>query len=189
MYLSTKMVEKRDSQDTNKKANILDLFRTPNLRLTTLCLYFNWLVCGFCFYGLAQYMGHLGGDIFVNIAVSGLIEMPGCVVCIYFMGRFGRRNTMISSQMLAAAACLLIAVVPQGETRLRVSSSGILSASQRFSVTTRNDPTDPDNWAWPTGRQDNWVPKLIPLCPGAQFAHAQLAAPGLRRPDGGTQLS
>ncbi|CAG2061117.1 unnamed protein product, partial [Timema podura] len=63
--------EKRDSQDTNKKANILDLFRTPNLRLTTLCLYFNWLVCGFCFYGLAQYMGHLGGDIFVNIAVSG----------------------------------------------------------------------------------------------------------------------
>nr|CAD7197330.1 unnamed protein product [Timema douglasi] len=129
--------EKRDSQDTNKKANILDLFRTPNLRLTTLCLYFNWLVCGFCFYGLAQYMGHLGGDIFVNIAVSGLIEMPGCVVCIYFMGRFGRRNTMISSQMLAATACLLIAVVPQGEgkpewPKVMLAGLGIVGMSFSF---------------------------------------------------------
>nr|CAD7443349.1 unnamed protein product [Timema bartmani] len=129
--------EKRDSQDTNKKANILDLFRTPNLRLTTLCLYFNWLVCGFCFYGLAQYMGHLGGNIFVNIAVSGLIEMPGCVVCIYFMGKFGRRNTMISSQMLAATACLLIAVVPQGEgkpewPKVMLAGLGIVGMSFSF---------------------------------------------------------
>nr|CAD7195516.1 unnamed protein product [Timema douglasi] len=30
---------------------------------------------------------------------------------------------------------------------------------------------------------------LAPSCPGAQFARAQLAAPGWRRPDGGAQLS
>jgi hypothetical protein len=34
-------------------------------------MYFNWIVCGLCFYGLAQYMGQIGGNIFINVAVSG----------------------------------------------------------------------------------------------------------------------
>jgi hypothetical protein len=57
--------------DNTKKANVLDLFRTPNMRVKTLCMYFNWVVCGLCFYGLAQYMGQIGGNIFINVAVSG----------------------------------------------------------------------------------------------------------------------
>jgi hypothetical protein len=41
------------------------------MRLKTLCMYFNWIVCGLCFYGLAQYMGQVGGNIFINVAISG----------------------------------------------------------------------------------------------------------------------
>lgn len=56
---------------SKEKYNITHLFRTPNLRVKTICVSFNWFVCGICFFGLAQYMGHLDGDIFINVAVSG----------------------------------------------------------------------------------------------------------------------
>lgn len=58
----------------NEKYNITHLFRSPNLRLKTICVSVNWFVCGICFFGLAQYMGHLDGNIFINVAVSGNIR-------------------------------------------------------------------------------------------------------------------
>lgn len=56
---------------SKERYNITHLFRTPNLRLKTICIGINWFVCGSCFFGLAQYMGHLDGNIFINVAVSG----------------------------------------------------------------------------------------------------------------------
>lgn len=58
----------------NEKYNITHLFRTPNLRLKTIYVSVNWFVCGMCFFGLAQYMGHLDGNIFINVAVSGKLQ-------------------------------------------------------------------------------------------------------------------
>lgn len=58
---------------SNEKYNITHLFRTPNLRLKTVCVGINWFVCGSCFFGLAQYMGHLDGNIFINVAISGKV--------------------------------------------------------------------------------------------------------------------
>lgn len=56
---------------TNEKYNITHLFRTPNMRLKTICIIINWFLCGSCFFGLAQYIGHIDGNIFINVAISG----------------------------------------------------------------------------------------------------------------------
>lgn len=63
-------------KETKDKYNITHLFRTPNLRLKTVCICINWFVCGSCFFGLAQYMGYLDGNIFVNVAISGKFNGP-----------------------------------------------------------------------------------------------------------------
>lgn len=99
----------------DNKGNLFDLFRTPNLRKKTLAVFFNWMVCGLCFYGLAQYMGEIGGNIFINVASSGLIELPGAFLCIYLMEKFGRRNTLLSANLVTAMACILITFLPQSE--------------------------------------------------------------------------
>lgn len=65
------------------RGNILDLVRTPNMRSKTLCMCFNWLVCGMGFFGVAQYIGDSEGDIFMNVAVSAALELPGTFLCIY----------------------------------------------------------------------------------------------------------
>ncbi|XP_049846933.1 organic cation transporter protein-like [Schistocerca gregaria] len=130
-------VSATEKKDVEEKGNILDLFRTPNMRMKTLCMYFNWFVCGLCFYGLAQYMGQVGGNIFINVTISGVIEMCGPFICIYCMGKFGRRNTLIGGHMLAAAACLLVMVVPRGDgvaewPGILLAALGIIGMSTSF---------------------------------------------------------
>ncbi|XP_067000200.2 organic cation transporter protein [Anabrus simplex] len=125
---------KEKGAEPERTGNMLDLFRTPNMRVKTLCIYYNWMVCGLCFFGLAQYIGHVGGDIFINVAVSGVIEIPGALLCIYWMDRFGRRPTLLSGQLLAAAACLLLIAVPSDLTwpTVTLAAVGILGMSTSF---------------------------------------------------------
>lgn len=113
-----KTMESRPEPSVDEsKGNLFDLFRTSNLRKKTLAVFFNWMVCGLCFYGLAQYMGEIGGNIFINVASSGLIELPGAFLCIYLMERFGRRNTLLSANLVTAMACILITFLPQSECK------------------------------------------------------------------------
>ena len=59
------------------KGNILDLFRSPNMRVKTICMNFNWFTCGMCFFGVSQYVGESGGNIFKNVAMSAMFTLPG----------------------------------------------------------------------------------------------------------------
>lgn len=63
--------------DQKAKGNFLDLFRTRNMLVKTICMDFNWFVCGMCFFGVTQYVGQAGGNIFQNVAMSALSGIPG----------------------------------------------------------------------------------------------------------------
>lgn len=121
LNLEKHAINTKSSTTTTKevsRGNILDLVRTPNMRLKTLCMCFNWLVCGMCFFGVAQYIGQLGGDIFMNVAISALFELPGTLLCIYTMKKFGRKWTLIGSNTVAGVCMLLIAFVPSAQVIL-----------------------------------------------------------------------
>lgn len=53
------------------RAGLGGLMRTPRLRRMSLCLFFTWFVVGLGFFGFSQFQGQIGGDIFVNVALSG----------------------------------------------------------------------------------------------------------------------
>ena len=50
---------------------------TPNCRF----------VCSLVYYGLTLSAGDLGGNIYANLALSGLIEIPSYPVCIYLINQ------------------------------------------------------------------------------------------------------
>lgn len=122
------------TDDNASKGNIWDLFRTPNMRAKTIYMCFNWFVCGLTFFGVAQYVGHAGGDIFTNVAISAALELPGTVLCIYTMKRFGRKKTLIFSNCLAGISLLIIAFIPSNESLITVTlaSIGIIGMSISF---------------------------------------------------------
>uniref|UniRef100_A0A1Y1K9J5 Major facilitator superfamily (MFS) profile domain-containing protein n=2 Tax=Photinus pyralis TaxID=7054 RepID=A0A1Y1K9J5_PHOPY len=91
----------------------MDLVRTKSMRVKSISIFYNWVVCGLCFFGGAQYMGQLGGNVFVNIAMSAVIQIPGTIFSIWFMQSIGRRYTLMGSDFLAGLSFLLISFVPE----------------------------------------------------------------------------
>ena len=52
-------------------------------------------------------MGSLSGSIYINTALSFLIELPAFVVCGLLIDRIGRRPLFVWSLLLGGAACAL----------------------------------------------------------------------------------
>ncbi|CAD1469722.1 unnamed protein product, partial [Heterotrigona itama] len=102
------------------KASFLDLFRTPNMRMKSLSIFFNWIVCGMGLFGMSQYIGQVGGNIFVNFTVSGAIQIPGNFVAWWAMNKLGRKITLICSNSIAGIAALLLVVVSNDIAWLRL---------------------------------------------------------------------
>nr|XP_050864057.1 organic cation transporter protein-like [Vespula vulgaris] len=123
---------KRTAQDHN--ASFLDLFRTPNMRVKSLSIFFNWIVCGMGLFGMSQYIGQVGGDIFINFAISGAIQVPGNFVAWWAMNKLGRKVTLIISNVIAGVSSLALIIVPHelAWLRLILVCLGIVGMSVAF---------------------------------------------------------
>lgn len=118
------------------KASFFDLLRTPNMRIKSLCIFFNWIVCGMGLFGISQYIGQVGGDIFINFAVSGAIQIPGNFVAWWAMNTLGRRITLICSNSISGVACLFLIIVSNNTEwlRLLLTCLGIVGMSVSFTT-------------------------------------------------------
>ncbi|XP_034948270.1 organic cation transporter protein-like isoform X2 [Chelonus insularis] len=121
---------------SDHSASILDLLRTPNMRIKSLSIFFNWIVCGMGLFGMTQYIGQVGGDIFLNFAVSGVTQIPGNFVAWWAMNRLGRKITLIVSHITAGLAALLLIVTPLNIAWLRLifACFGIVGMSVSFTT-------------------------------------------------------
>ncbi|CAH1776013.1 unnamed protein product [Owenia fusiformis] len=131
-----------DSQINNEtgadsvNGTILDLFRTPNLRLTTLNVCFNWFVNSMVYYGLSFGVEALPGSIYINLFFSGLVEFPGYFFAILTMNRIGRRKSLAISLVVGGLACLACFPVPKRLALLKtiLSLVGKCAISSSFAI-------------------------------------------------------
>ncbi|XP_037922446.1 organic cation transporter protein-like isoform X2 [Hermetia illucens] len=126
--------QKENIDKVVEKGNALDLVRTSNMCSKTVFICFNWLVCGLYFFGVAQYIGHIGGNIFWNVAIGAGLEIPGTLICIVMMKYWGRKKSLIISNTLSGIAMLGIAFVSADDesTMITLSSIGIVAMSISF---------------------------------------------------------
>ena len=59
-----------------------------------LIMFFNWLVASLIYFGLALTASDLPGDIFTNFITSGMVEIPGLVLCIPMVEYWGRSRIL-----------------------------------------------------------------------------------------------
>lgn len=65
------------------------------------------------YYGLALNSGSLAGDIYVNNAAGGLMELGAALLCLPAIAKFGCRNSVAFSLFLASFSCLFSTVAIQ----------------------------------------------------------------------------
>ncbi|XP_076253252.1 organic cation transporter protein-like isoform X2 [Rhynchophorus ferrugineus] len=126
---------KGDSEETEKrKGNIMDLVRTPIMRTYTIAVCFNWIVCGLCFFGVSQFIGQLGGNIFLNVALSAVIQLPSTFFACWSTKAWGRKLTLIFANILSGVSLLLIGFVPSDPAWIKptLSTAGMFGLALAF---------------------------------------------------------
>lgn len=101
------MAANQNNNANEGTGNLLDLLKTPTLRKYTIIMWLNWLFCGLSFFGANQYIGQIGGNIFLNIALAALAQMPGVVICCWIVEVWGRRNTVILGNLFGGALLIM----------------------------------------------------------------------------------
>ncbi|CAH1407662.1 unnamed protein product [Nezara viridula] len=96
------------------KVSIMDLFRTSYMRRLTSLLYVACFCAVIIYFGLVLNLANLGGDIYVNSVISGLVEFPAALICIIILLKMGRRWPTFLTAFIAGFACVATIITQKG---------------------------------------------------------------------------
>ncbi|MGH0163075.1 UNVERIFIED_CONTAM: hypothetical protein FKN15_044134 [Acipenser sinensis] len=102
-----------DDNEELLSPSFLDLVRTPKMRKHTFILMFNWFTSAVVYQGLIMRLGILGGNVYIDFLISGVVEFPAAFLIIVTIERMGRRIPFTLSNIVSGAACLIAAVIPE----------------------------------------------------------------------------
>ncbi|XP_006800212.1 solute carrier family 22 member 6 [Neolamprologus brichardi] len=111
----------------------LDLFRTPYMRISTVCLAAAWLSTSFAYYGLSMDLQKFGVDIYLIQVIFGVVDIPAKIIITVTMSYIGRRPSQSGALVIAGVTILINLLVPYDQQTLRTSlavvGKGCLAAS------------------------------------------------------------
>ncbi|NXO07159.1 S22A2 protein, partial [Oriolus oriolus] len=105
--------------------SLIDLVRTPQIRKNTLILMYNWFTSSVVYQGLIMHMGMAAENMYLDFLYSALVEFPAAFIIIITIDRVGRRYPWAVSNLVAGAACLATALIPEDIHWLRVITACI----------------------------------------------------------------
>jgi OCT family organic cation transporter-like MFS transporter 4/5 len=132
--------ENEGGQQRTKTLSFISLFRTPVMRRNSIIMCFNWFITVFIYYALSLNVQDLGGNIYVNFLISGLVEIPSITLCIYSLKKAGRRTILASSMIVLFLASVVsvpfffIDFSGSVSTRVSLAMMGKFAATIAFSV-------------------------------------------------------
>ncbi|XP_048735991.2 solute carrier family 22 member 4-like [Ostrea edulis] len=96
-----------------KKFTVLDLFKTPNLRRYTLIMFYLWTADSVCYFGILFATPQLHGNQFLNLGISGIVEIPALIICMFIINKVGRRRPVIFFLLLSGISNIITIFIPK----------------------------------------------------------------------------
>ncbi|GIX68620.1 carcinine transporter, partial [Caerostris extrusa] len=118
-------------EEENKSTTVLDLFKTPRLRLNNMVLAITWFVVYCCYHTNTQNASNLGTNVYDSFMYSSLVEIPALFVILFGIDWLGRRWPVAFSSFAAGIAGLVILIIPRDAIKTYLG----LALIQRVTIT------------------------------------------------------
>lgn len=88
------------------------IFHFKRLRRNLYCMAYIYFVCGMGYYGVSQYIGNMSGNIHLNVAISGLMLVPGTISTIFLLKLLSRKTFLMATNLLSGILMIVVIVIP-----------------------------------------------------------------------------
>ncbi|KAH8243832.1 hypothetical protein KR032_010446 [Drosophila birchii] len=110
-YQLTPPTQESSSQD------VTYLFRSSYLRRISICFFCIWFTMNLVYYGIILNMSSFGGNVYLNSALAGLVEIPAIAVAMYIITKVGKKWLFCATLICTGVACCCAAIT-EGQPEL-----------------------------------------------------------------------
>lgn len=103
----------------DRKYSLLDLFKTPQLRKTTLLMIVIYMAVSLVYDGYIRSITSIGLDIFIAFTLASATEFPASLFLTFVLDRWGRRWTLFGSMFLCALCSIVLSFTVNGNGMLK----------------------------------------------------------------------
>lgn len=97
-------------QEEESSEDFISLFRSKYLRRITICFLCIWFTMNLVYYGLILNMNTFGGNVYLNSALAGLVEIPAIAIAMFIILKVGKKWLFCATLLGAGLACLCAAI-------------------------------------------------------------------------------
>ncbi|TMW50138.1 hypothetical protein DOY81_004763, partial [Sarcophaga bullata] len=116
--------------------DFLCLFRIPYLRRITICFLCIWFTMNLAYYGFILNMSTFGGNVYLNSALAGLVEIPAIAIAMYIISKVGKKWLFSGTLICAGIACCCAAITEGKEDILWLKITFIMFG--KFTISAGN---------------------------------------------------
>lgn len=129
-------LEEQKAAKQTTPGSFADLIRTPKMRMKTIVLSLNWFVISNLFYGVAQMMGQIAGNVFWNIFIAGMVQIPGNLLCVFICDCLGRKRSLILAYVITFVPLFAMLGCPVDPhwPRIVCGSISMMGCAMTFSI-------------------------------------------------------
>ncbi|XP_070537805.1 organic cation transporter protein-like [Ptychodera flava] len=134
--------------------SIIDLVRTPVLRKRGFKMFCIWMTSSVSYFGVSLNMSSLQGDTYVNFFLGGAVEIPGVLLAVYLLDKYGRIVPLCCFCVVAGVGCIASQFFPQDlwYAALSIAVIGKLAVAAAFWTIVTHSP---NFYQLLSGRQDS----------------------------------
>ena len=124
-----------ETSDKASPGTVIDLFRFPALRRTTVIMYYLWFTNNLVYYGFTLNAGKLfPGDLHINMLISAALEFLAYTLSILSFLYLGRRKSVASFMGLGGLSLLLTLALPSQASKSALSQLGKFMITASFAM-------------------------------------------------------
>lgn len=124
--------KKLEQQFTTKKGTFSDLFANWMMVFITIGMWINWFAVACCYYGVAQYVGSIGSNVYINYTLTAVTQLPGIFFLLYTLRCWGRKWSMAFSNLVSAVSLIAIEFTSDGFYKIIPASVAMFGLGMSF---------------------------------------------------------